>query len=1071
MSSDLTFITNEPGKSLRDRFEVLLGHGTQYFDCLVGYFFISGFYKLYPALEKVERVRILVGLQTDRTAYELLEKAKEKGELYLESHASAKDQVPKDVLAELEKSPDTAEIETGIHKFAEWIRSGKLEIRAHPSANLHAKVYIMSCVVGHWDKGRVITGSSNLSQSGLQDNLEFNVELKNRSDYDFAIQKFNELWAVAVDVSKPYEDTIVNKSPYAHFTPYELYLKFLYEYFQAELNRPSELEGMYVPHGFKKLRYQEEAVLSARKVLDEYGGVFLSDVVGLGKTYMAALLAQQLDGRSLVIAPPHLLDKNNPGSWPNVFGDFHVHHTDFESAGKLDALLNRDISKYTNVFIDESHRFRTETNQTYEMLAQICRGKRVILVSATPLNNTPRDILSQIKLFQLGKSSTIPNVRNLEAFFSKLDKNLQGLDRQRDREEYFKQVKANAKATREKVLKYLMIRRTRSEIVRYYGEDLNRQGLKFSDVADPQPIFYKFSKTENEIFTETIRLLVQEFKYARYKPLTYYEGEHEEREVQSQRNLAKFMKILTVKRLESSFYAFRLTLNRFITSYVRVIEEFGKGHVYISKQHINKIFDFLESDDQEAIDQLLAEDKADKLKAKDFRSDFLPDLENDLEILRTVEKHWKQLARDPKWESFHDILTATKALRDGKLIIFTESRETAEYLVDRISKEVELKVVLFTGQSDDAVRKQVIANFDAKAFQPKDDYRILVATEVLSEGVNLHRSNIVINYDIPWNPTRLIQRVGRVNRVDTKFDSIHTYNFFPSEEGNDLIKLKEAAEAKIHAFIEMLGADARLLTEGEEIKSHDLFAQLNSKKVITGEDGEEESELEYLTEIRELRDKNPELFTRIKRLPKKARSSRMLTAAPPSTINQFPALLTYVRQGRLDKFFAAQQGNPTAIELDFFAAAQILKPDDMSEARQTIPQDFYSLLDKNKESFTAATSQSNEDASSQHQGSANDVYILKRLKAREVRSYHGFTEDDEAYIQQVIQLLNDGALPKPTTKKVAEALKKEAEPLKVLGILRRDIPSHLFQPTRVQPTVRTLGPREVILSSYLVKAR
>ena len=117
-----------------------------------------------------------------------------------------------------------------------------------------------------------------------------------------------------------------------------------------------------------------------------------------------------------------------------------------------------------------------------------------------------------------------------------------------------------------------------------------------------------------------------------------------------------------------------------------------------------------------------------------------------------------------------------------------------------------------------------------RLFDPAMNFEFSIATEVLSEGVNLHRSNIVFNYDIPWNPTRLIQRVGRVNRVDTKFDTIHTYNFFPTEESNDLIKLKEAAEAKIHAFIEMLGADARLLTEGEEIKSHDLFAKLNSPR-------------------------------------------------------------------------------------------------------------------------------------------------------------------------------------------------------------------------------------------------
>jgi len=338
ISSDITFITNEPDKSLRDRFAILLEDGTRNFDCLVGYFFISGFYKLYSFLEKVEKIRILVGIQTDRAAYEFIQKAKEQEELPLQSHAMVQERVSKDVLGELEGSADSAEIETGVHKFIEWLRSGKLEIKAYPSGNLHAKVYIMTFAEGDRDKGRVITGSSNLTQAGLQDNLEFNVELKNYSDWDFAIKKFNEFWVVAVDVSKPYQDTISNKSPYAQFTPYELYLKFLYEYFRSELSRPAELDDMYVPAGFMKLKYQEEAVLNARKVLDEYDGVFLSDVVGLGKTYMSALLAQQLDGRNLVIAPPHLLDRDIKGSWPNVFSDFQVRQTDFESIGKLDHL-------------------------------------------------------------------------------------------------------------------------------------------------------------------------------------------------------------------------------------------------------------------------------------------------------------------------------------------------------------------------------------------------------------------------------------------------------------------------------------------------------------------------------------------------------------------------------------------------------------------------------------------------------------------------------------------------------------------------------------------------------------
>jgi superfamily II DNA or RNA helicase len=162
----------------------------------------------------------------------------------------------------------------------------------------------------------------------------------------------------------------------------------------------------YLPPEFKKLEYQEQGVLNAKKILLEYGDVFIADVAGLGKTYIFAMLAGQLDGRTLVLAPPVLLEKSNPGSWPNVFSDFHV-TADFESLGKLDDLLNRGTDKYTNIIIDEAQRFRTETTIIYEKLAEICRGKRVILVTATPFNNAPKDILSLLKLFQKAKKSTI----------------------------------------------------------------------------------------------------------------------------------------------------------------------------------------------------------------------------------------------------------------------------------------------------------------------------------------------------------------------------------------------------------------------------------------------------------------------------------------------------------------------------------------------------------------------------------------------------------------------------------------------------------------------------------------
>ncbi len=312
----------------------------------------------------------MIGISTNRETYDLLTKDGNHKQQVIEfSHAETKEEVEKQIEQELADSEDTRKVEEGVNKFIEWIRNKKLEIRAYPSQNIHAKLYIMTFREGDRDIGRVITGSSNFTHAGLVDNLEFNVELKNRSDYEFARKKFEELWKDAVDVSEKYVQTIQEKTWLSqNITPYQLYLKFLYEYFKDELSQTEEVFVKYLPPEFKKLEYQEQAVLNAKKILLEYGGVFISDVVGLGKTYISAMLAGQLEGRTLVIAPPVLLEKTNPGSWPNVFSDFRV-PADFESLGKLDELINKGTEKYTNIIIDEAHRFRTETTVTYEKLA------------------------------------------------------------------------------------------------------------------------------------------------------------------------------------------------------------------------------------------------------------------------------------------------------------------------------------------------------------------------------------------------------------------------------------------------------------------------------------------------------------------------------------------------------------------------------------------------------------------------------------------------------------------------------------------------------------------------------
>jgi superfamily II DNA/RNA helicase len=319
---------------------------------------------------------------------------------------------------------------------------------------------------------------------------------------------------------------------------------------------------------------------------------------------------------------------------------------------------------------------------------------------------------------------------------------------------------------------------------------------------------------------------------------------------------------------------------------------------------------------------------------------------------------------------------------------------------------------------------------------------------------------VVINYDIPWNPTRMMQRVGRINRVDTKFDTIYTFNFLPTTQANNEIGLKEAAEAKINAFLSLLGGDAALLTEGEPVGSHELFDRLVSKKTITGEDGTETSELKYLALIKDIRDNDEDLFERIKRLPRKARSGK-------NSLSLHNSLLTYFRKGKVQKFFIAGD-NLDAWELDLIAAAETLAcaPD---EKREKVSEAYYDLLDKNKDAFIVATTEEAMTLQTR-KGRDSSVSVLRILSAV-FKNTKQLTEEQEAFVQNVMEQLKVGGLPKQTIKTTLKTLNANnsdwTSPLKVLGLLRTTIPAGLLGSHYVDENPRSAGKREVILSMYL----
>jgi len=1069
--TDLTFFTNEPGHTLLDRFKSTL-KDTQLFDVLVGYFRASGFYQLHESIEPVEKTRILIGLGIDDDSYQVIDSFQNQAVLDFESHGNARKLFQKQLVLDVEEStePDR-NLEVGLMKFIEFLKtecanfeadkqSGgngkKLEIRAFPSKNIHAKVYVGRFAPDDRDYGFVITGSSNFSYSGMVANREFNVELRQRRDVEFAQAQFEELWTQSVDVSLDFVDAVQKKTWLNdQITPYELYLKLVYEYMQEDINLQDSITT-FLPDGFMDLQYQKQAVIQALKKLEEYNGVFLADVVGLGKTFIAAQLLQQVHGRVLVICPPVL-----KSYWESSLHDFRV-AAKVESLGKLDHILKFGSDRFDYVVVDEAHRFRNENTQAYADLLDICRGKKIILLTATPINNTIDDVFSQLKLFQAPKNSTIPGIPDLEEYFKGLRARFKDLDKSDP--EYRLVLKEVSTEIRERILKHVMVRRTRTDVVTYFQKDTEGQGLVFPEIQDPQRIAYQFEAGTEQVFNESIEMLL-DFHYARYTPLLYYVGEKRltEFERQQQRNIGSFMKGVLIKRLESSFYAFRKTLNRFIESSERFIEMFDKGTIFISKTV--DVYDLLDHDDMEKLEQLVEEEKAHKYKKDDFTKAFRDDLANDLVLLKKLKGLWETVADDPKLDHFISLLKKDPVLSKNKLVVFTESKETGDYLFDQLNKQYPGQVLFFSSQGghfgeipqrhNSSIAREVIrANFDPNAKEQENDIRILISTDILAEGINLHRSNTIVNYDLPWNPTRVLQRCGRVNRLGSAYSEIHIFNFFPTTQADEHLGLENNILNKIQMFHHILGEDAKYLSDGEEIGSQELFDTLNRKSTYTGEDGEGDSELKYLEMMRKLRDENPDLFEKIKRLPKKARSGAKVNSI------ELKQLLSFFRIGKLKKFYLNRNGN--ASEITFFEAASLAEctPD---TSRIGIPEDYYHLLETNKQRFEQDTMQSESPAPQSKGGRSNMQYVEMRLKDPAFKNCKKFTEHDEEFLAGVRSMIKQGTI----AKKVAQSLKKEFEktvdPLEMLASLRKHI--RVVEEQNINKNKR-INKREIILSVY-----
>lgn len=870
------FITNQNNRFLSEIINGILPKCDS--SCfLVGYFYFSGFAELYRQLQH-KNLRVLVGLDIER---DMINRIREVD--YHSTMNFTRAEVKQNYFASLvdlfneTDYFDSREQEEAFKIFYEKIKDGSLQIRKTKDPN-HAKMYLFEnkeefSECGSYP-GALITGSSNLSRSGLKGRWELNAILRGSSDFKEGKRIFEELWSDAITIADKnniteFENGVIEKTWYDKlFSPYSFYLRVLHEYFS--INYDKEFRTAYdITNGkFLDLKYQADAIQMSLATIENHNGVIISDVVGLGKSVIGSAVAHNLALRTIIIAPPHLVKQ-----WEDYRSEFDFNAKVF-SSGSIGKALNyyrehSDCKKKWLIILDEAHKYRNEYTQDYFNLHQLCQGNKVMLLTATPFNNRPQDIYSMIRLFQIPSKSTLKTVDNLGREFRELIKQYKELTKeQKDGKMTDIQIKNEVGAIADKIrsiISPLVIRRSRLDLkaISSYKDDLKKQKIDFAEMSDPELLEYPLGKLK-DLYIETLNLISPDqttvetnsetnYKAARYQPISYVRKEREEHvktkiEVAgfeynlfkgTQRNLSKFMRHLLVRRFESSTSAFRSSLEFMISSskgIVKWVEKRGKVPIY-KKGYLPDIdslyqtnSDNIDNESQEAGAELelvkLSAKGLFEIDIKDLEDKFIEDVKFDIALLEDIHKRWfenEKEVQDPKLDSF-EVLLRTMLAKDPrrKIIVFSEFADTVNHLYEKL-KDKSLGIFKYTSADASSTNKEIIrTNFDAgikQEFQC-NDYQILIATDAISEGYNLHRAGAIFNYDIPYNPTRVIQRIGRINRINKKmFDKLHIFNYFPTDVGEKETRTKEISTLKMAMIHAIMGEDTKVLTGDEELKA------------------------------------------------------------------------------------------------------------------------------------------------------------------------------------------------------------------------------------------------------------
>lgn len=799
-------------------------------DISTAYFNISGFQLIKDSILGVESFRLLLGISPQKEA--------KIPDLFEPEHI-----YKKDIRQDLEDEEFEKDKKETVTTLIEFLKKPNVEVRLYKEGFLHGKVYL-------FDK-LAILGSSNLTYSGFTSNTELNAVLDEAHSRYIRQEWYEKFWNEATDFKEEFIRILdESKLGTKEYPPFSIFIKSLYELQKDDILYQYETPETLPSSEVDLSSFQEDAVKRIYSRLKTYNGVLIADSVGLGKTWIAKKIIEDFGfyrrKRFVVICPASV---NEPlwkpalkdiGVSENIIHQEELGREDYDFA-TLERKLNFRLEDIALIVIDESHNFRNPFSNRYETIFTLIEkaGKthkpKVLLLTATPMNNTHWDLYFQLMLF----------AQNDKRIFFK-----EGIF---DLESEFKKADRGSASRLTDILQIISIRRTRQYIKDNYPD------AKYKDANDvwtkirfPErelfEINYSLDDTYQGLYHRISEIIEKELTLAYYRLEEYrIAGKKDEMELGRMKALGGILQTILLKRLESSVESFRKSIHTQIEFLSHFKNVFKEGKI-LRKKFFNKYLACLEEDvgiqNPELVGAQNLESLLESVNLDDFNLDkFYKDIDRDIKIFKDIRILVEPINKnqDAKLKELKNKLIELKD--KGKVLLFSFYADTINYLYEALSEDKDFsknfgrKIDKVTGSSSPQKRKEVVDNF------LNSDIDVLLSTDILSEGQNLQKARIAINYDLHWNPVRMIQRAGRIDRIGSPFDKIFIYNFYPEKELESLLELVRILNGKIELINETIGLDASVLGEVINPKVFGIIRDLSGTKA------EKEDILKELEEV------------------------------------------------------------------------------------------------------------------------------------------------------------------------------------------------------------------------------